>query len=199
MAESATLEGRIETTVRAVESGTAAELVVVIAGRSARYAEVPWMAGALAAWVALAFLAWSPLVFNGFWFPVDAAVVGGFVGFFAGRSPRAIRALTGPATRQAAVEAAARASFVEEAVQGTRDRTGVLVYISRLEDRVVVLPDEALLGRVPAARWSEITFDGAHDDAIVAGLTRLGERLAAWLPAEGENPDEIPDAPRMRL
>ena len=192
------LAERITAIVRDVESSTAAELVVVVAARSDAYREVGPLAGALAGWAALAFVCWSPVDFDAAWFPVDVALVALLAGWIAGRSDRVRRALTLPSRRAARVEESARAAFLEEAVHGTRARTGVLVYVSLLEERVVLLPDEALLGRVPRARWNEVEL-AAHDLAgFERGLRSLGERLAAWLPPEGDNPDEIPDAPRFR-
>lgn len=189
---------RLTATVKAIEAHTTAELVLVVAGRSDEYREAPLLAGALAGWATLAFLAWSPVVFGGAWFPVDVALAAVLTAFLVARSPRALRRLTGAARRAAAVDLAARSAFVEEAVAGTRARTGVLVYVSVLEEEVRVLPDEALLGRVPPARWAEVRLAATDLDGFVAGLEAFGKQLAAWLPAEGENPDEIPDAPRFR-
>jgi len=189
---------RLTAVVKAIEAHTTAELVLVVSGRSDGYREAPLLAGAVAGWAALAFLAWSPISFDGAWFPVDVALVGGLVGLAVRRSPSALRRLTRAGRRAAAVDVAARAAFLEESIAGTRARTGVLVYVSVLEEEVRVIPDEALLGRIPPARWAEVRLVASDLDTLVSGLEAFGRQLAAWLPAEGDNPDEIPDAPRFR-
>ena len=101
---------------------------------------------------------------------------------------------------------AAHAAFHEEAVHGTRGRTGVLVYVSALEDAVVVLPDGGVEAHVPGAELAAIRWGEGADraapgslEAFLAGLEALGAVLAAHVPPlEGDNPDEIPNAPRVR-
>ncbi len=193
------LAERITAAVKDIEARTSAELVVVVAARSDPYQEAAWAAGAAGGWVALAFLAWSPVSFDGLWFPVDVLMVGGITGWLAGRSRHARQWLTRRSRRDACVQMAARSAFMEEAVHGTRAHTGVLVYVSVLEEQVILLPDEALLGRVPRARWNEVRLDATSEDAFDTSLRALGDRLATWLPpTDGDNPDEIADAPRFR-
>lgn len=193
------LAARLESTVKEVEAKSAAEVVVVLAARSGETPDLPWKVGAAAGWFALAFLAWSPWTFHGYWFPVDAALVGGLAGWLGGRAPAVYRALVRPERRKAAVKLAAEAAFVQEAVHATRARTGILFYVSRLEGEVVVLPDQGVYSRVPPAELATLRVDGSSEEATVASLQALGALLARHLPAdEADNPDEIPDAPRVR-
>lgn len=189
----------VEAAVSRAEARSSAEIVVVLAARSDTYREVPWIVGAVAGLVTLGFLAWAPPTFDGAWFPVDVALVGVVAGWLARRSPLLIRLLVPGRVRHARVQAAAEACFVQEAVHGTRARTGVLVYTSALEDEVVTLADQGVLARVPAAEWTSLRFVGAHEAALVTGLGALGELLARHLPAhDTDNPDEIANTPRRR-
>lgn len=193
------LAERITATVKDIEARTSAELVVVVAARSDAYAEAAWIGGAALGWLTLAFLVWSPVPFEASWWPLDVGMVGGLGGWFVSRGRHLRRWLTPAARRAARVAEAARSAFVEEAVQGTRAHTGVLVYVSVLEEAVVLLPDEALLGRIPRARWNEVHLDARDADRLERSLRALGDKLATWLPpVEGDNPDEIADAPRFR-
>ena len=97
-------------------------------------------------------------------------------------------------------------AFVEERVSATRERTGVLLYVSLLEREVAILPDLGLDGRVPRAEWNEVLhrLAGAGslkdlEERFFEGLEQLEQRLPLHAPAVGENPDEIPNAPRIRL
>jgi putative membrane protein len=91
-------------------------------------------------------------------------------------------------------------------VHGTRGRTGLLVYLSLLEERVVLVPDLGLEGRVPSAAWSEVRWSATGDssrprtqDDLVRGIEQIGAILRARLPASGTDINELPDAPRIVL
>ena len=196
----------VEEAVGQVEARTAAEVVVVAAPRSDRYREVPLLVGAVAAWAALCFVLFSPFHFAGVWLPLELPVVGVLAGWLGGRSAALTRLLTSRRRRAAAVERAAHAAFHEETVHGTRRRTGVLVYVSAIEDAVVVLPDGGVEAHVPGAELAAIRWGEGADrsapgtlEAFLAGLAALGVVLAAHLPpVEGDDDNQISDAPRVR-
>jgi putative membrane protein len=195
----------VSAAVAEIEASTDAELVVVAAGRSERYALVSALVGVGTAWLALLFLLFSPFHFSGVWMPVELPLVGGLAAWLTHRSPGLLRFLVPRKRRQAAVDRAAAAAFHEEAVHGTRNRTGVLIYVSALEDRVVVLPDGGIDARVPRGEWNALRWGEKTDplapgdlDHFLAGLRAAGTVLAKHVPALGDNPNEIPDAPRVR-
>ena len=110
-----------------------------------------------------------------------------------------LRRLVPASRRHAQVEVAARSAYLEEAVHGTRRRTGILVYLSDLEREVYLLPDPALEGRIPGSAWTHLDLRPTSLDGFLATLEALGKVLAAHIPPiEGDNPNEIPDAPRVR-
>jgi putative membrane protein len=185
--------------VAAIESRSDAEVVVVAAARSGSYRDLAWATGAVAAWLTLALLAWLPQEFDGMWFPIDAAAVGAVVGVAVGRSPRLLGSLAGRGRQRRQVREAAEAAFFQESVHGTARRTGLLVYVSGLERRVEVIPDHGLQGRIPGARWAALDVRAGSLDELVGGLGRLGDLLAAYVPAHhADNPNELADAPRIR-
>lgn len=140
----------VETAVERIERETDAEVVVVAAGRSGSYADLAWAGGAAVAWLLLALALWSPIPFAGAWLPVEIPVAGFLAGWLIHRSPPVLRRLASPTRRRRQVEAEAHRVFHEEAVHGTKRRTGVLVFLSRLERRVRVVPDAGVEARVPA-------------------------------------------------
>jgi putative membrane protein len=188
----------IEAVVGEIEARTDAELIVVAAPRSGTYRDLAAIGGGIAATAVLGYLCWSPVVFDARWFPVDVLVSGTLVAWLLDRYPALVVRAAGRERRDRQVEEAARAAFVEENAHGTTARTGVLVYVSAAEGRVVVLPDHGLLGRIPGAAWNAVRVEARTVDELVAGLRRLGDLLAAHLPATGDNPDEIPNVPRVR-
>ncbi|HKO90334.1 MAG TPA: hypothetical protein VJU61_04235, partial [Polyangiaceae bacterium] len=82
--------------------------------------------------------------------PVFCGLVGGWL---VSRVAALRRWLTPRAWQREAVLGAARALFVERRIGETRDRSGVLVYMSQLERQVVVLADRGVQQAVPNEEW----------------------------------------------
>lgn len=189
-----------------IEQSTSAEVVVVAASRSARHAWVGAAAGAAAAWLLLMFMVVLPWDFSAGWMLLELPLVGGLVAYLVPRSQKVMDKLLPPDQGRAIVARAAAAAFTEEMVHGTRDRTGLLVYISGIEGRVSVLADGGIEAQVPPGEWAALPWcgekaaPGPRDlDAFLNGLRTIGRTLAVHLPANpDDNPDELPDAPRVR-
>src|ERR1700712_4219640 len=132
---------RIAAAVTEIEKQTAGEIVVAEQPVSDDYAEVRlWYAllvGFAAA--ALAHLLAPSL-------PVGAVLALqfglGLSTWLLSRVPALLRRLLPRARAQRAVERAAQLAFLQYGVFRTRDRTGVLIFLSELEHRVVILGDE---------------------------------------------------------
>ena len=181
-----------------LEASTEAEIVVVASPTSGRYDDIAWMVGGLVATGVLGFLCWSPIPFDPLWFPVDVAFVGGATGLVLAWRRGLTVALAGGRRRRRQVREAAMAAFAEENVHGTDGRIGLLVYVSAAEQQVELVPDQGLLARIPAGEWNTMAVQARSLDELSGGLRRVGEVLARHFPAQGENPDLIPNAPRVR-
>lgn len=186
--------------IRAVESRSAAEVVIAVRAASGSYLHADLLAGILAAYAVLGFMLFSPWPFHLEWIFVDPAVFGVIAAFAAARTPAVRRALTSVAARERAVNSAARSAYHERGVGLTRDRTGVLVYVSLLERRAVVLADRGVVDRVEAAVWAErvAAIDAAvargEDGVAVARLVAgLSDVLAAALPRATGDVNELAD------
>ena len=192
-------EEAVEAAVGEAERATDAEIVVVAAGRSGSYRDLA-ISGGFAASLALVLVAvFSPWSFDERWLAADMLLVTLGVTWVLQRWPAALRLLSGASRRRAQVLEAAAATFHREQVHATRGRTGLLIYLSALEDQVAVIPDHGVAARVPQAVWNDLRWDARHLDGFLDGLPTCGEVLAEALPArEGDNPDEIPNKPRVR-
>lgn len=195
----------VEDTVREVERDTDGEIVVVMARRSGSYRDLAMAAGFAAAWLVLLFLLFSRAVFHPFWIAVELPIAAAGASWLVHRSPWLLRRLATKERRERQVFEAAHAAFHEESLHGTRGRTGLLVYLSLLEDRVVLVPDAGLEARVAGGEWNAIRWgDGPEPAApgdlehFTRGLRAVGRILARHLPPTGANPNEMPDAPRLR-
>ena len=195
----ARLGSAVTDAVRAAEAGTSAELIVVIVSRSGSYRDIVLSVAMAGGFLALGFLSWSPVVFSGALFPLWTAAAAGLSALVVSRSPRLLCALAGRARRERQVREAAAAAFSDEAVHATRGRTGLLVFVSVLEQRGELVPDQGISGVLSALELAELRPRCGTVAETVAGLARLGERLAVALPAgSAGNLDEADNAPRVR-
>lgn len=196
-----TVAGAIESLVHEVEDRTSAEVVVVVSGSSSTYAHVTGWAVAAVAIASLAFLCWSPWLFDDFWLPVDVATVSAVVAGLLATAPRMRLRLAGGAERERCVTMAAQAAFSEEAVYATRERTGVLIYVSILERTVLLRADTAIQTRVPAAQWNALAANFRElstNEDFAQNFRALGALLAEHLPRHEDDVNESPNAPRVR-
>jgi len=82
----------------------------------------------------------------------------------------------------------------------TRERTGILLYVSLLEHRVEVLADRGIHERVEPGTWDGVVarvLDGIRTGRAEAGLvdaiTHCGELLAQHFPVQPDDSDELPN------
>ena len=182
--------------VEAIEAVSAAEVVVAVRRRSYAYRHVNTTIGILVAFTGLAAMLFAQHTFSLVSILLDPFVVGLAAGALVELLPGVKRVLTPAAQRRMHVHRAARATFVERAVHATRDRTGLLVYISWLEQEVALVPDLGLSRALPAeallrmeqALAAEMRAGGA---AVAAALEKLASDLHAAAPVAAHDIDEL--------
>jgi putative membrane protein len=103
------------------------------------------------------------------------------------------------AIRRARAHRAALEQFVVRGVSRTKNRSGVLIFVSLAEHYARIVADEGIAKKVHLAEWqAAIDALTAHmrDGRIAAGFTaaieRCGAVLAAHAPPDG-SPNELPD------
>jgi len=94
----------------------------------------------------------------------------------------------------------AREQFLAQKLHTTRDRTGVLLFVSVFEQHVELLADAGIHARVPEGAWNTLIRhftariqDGQIGDGFVEAVNAIGTHLATHFPADGTNPNELPD------
>ena len=191
----------IEAAVSDAERCTSGEIVPLLTERSDDYAEVRFVAafllalGAGALWLALVpdHLRWLlPTQFGVF----------GLVAWLAGRRP-VLRWLAPHAWLVERVQRAAEHAFHQLGMVETRDRTGILIYVSLLERRVVVLADRGIHACVAEGTWDGVVARvvegirrGQADEGLVEGIRLCGQILQRHVPARPDDRNELPDRPR---
>lgn len=182
-----------------LEQRSAIEVVVAVRRRSAGYFHANALVGAIVWFAALAAMLYAEELFGLMSILVDPLVVGTIAGVAVHWLSPIKRLLTPQAMRDRLVMQAARATFVERGVHRTRDRSGVLVYISWLEQQVVVLGDagaERALGNDALAQAGRtLTAQMARGGAAVArALGELFPVAGDAMPRRADDVNELPDA-----
>ena len=188
--------------VRQLELCSSAEVAVEIRARSGSYAHADGRVAAAVAFLGLLALLLSPWTFHTIWVPVDVAGLFGIGLFVARRSDFLRRLVTTDRDRTARVRVHSAAAFVDRGIANTRERTGVLVYLSLLEAQIAVVADQGVLAGAPPLEWNQLV-SAAHKDraADLDTLRRLIDSLApllgSCLPCRNDDRNELPDLPRF--
>ena len=202
----------IERAVKAAERRTSGEIVPYVVGRSDDYPQAAWKgacAGALvAALAAAAVRAWG-----GFWGPAPAwwlalpPLAGAALGLLAvALVPPLRRALVAGADLEEAVGRRAGLAFLEQEVFKTAERTGILIFLSLFERRVVVLGDAGINRAVAQEKWQAIVDEivagiraGTPGAALSRAIGRCGELLERHrVERRPDDRDELPDHLRIK-
>lgn len=90
--------------------------------------------------------------------------------------------------------------FIEAGVCNTRDRTGILIFISFLEQRVELLADKGISDKIPPEKWEYIVsviIDGMRTGKLTEHITEAihecGVLLAEHYPIQPDDVNELKD------
>jgi putative membrane protein len=192
---------RIEAAVKAAEAGTTAEIAVAIVPSSTDDRGLAAIAGAL---VFALFAGIAPLI----WWNIDrltwtgVGLLAGIVAFWlCDRFDLGLRCLPARLLVKDA-RRAARAAFLDHRLDDTAARTAILLFVSRAEHYVEILPDRAAAAAIAPAEWSRIV-DAFRErkrqadlgEAVAAAIAAIGTLCAAHFPASGADPDRVSNRP----
>jgi putative membrane protein len=188
--------------VARAERGTAGEIVVVLAERSAGYERQRAAASFTATLlVAIAFYTFVPAIPE-LWVLCGEAPIMLLCWWVTGLSP-VTRALVRSGAQRVAVLGRAEQSFIEQGVTETRDRSGVLLFLSEAERRVELLADRGIHERVGTEEWQMLVNEvvkaireGRAGAGIASAVDAIGARLAQHFPPRADDVNELADEPR---
>ncbi len=211
---------RIEQSVAEAEKSTSGEIVPVVATASGDYDRAEDIFGL---WLAFASLVvgwwlllpsggpgeWSEGALRVSWVELLAGIVLA-VAFFilgAGLAGRVgvLRRLFIPRGQMSReVERAAGRAFFEHGLRGTRQTTGIMIYLSLYERMVRVTGDRAISEKLTDDAWQAVRDliisgirRGKAADGVVAGIRRCGEILAEHFPIEPGDVNELSNELRL--
>ena len=185
--------------VETIENESAVEVVIAIRQRSGAYRHANVIVGVAVAFAGLAAMLFSDRAFGLASILVDPFVVGGLAGWLVELLPQVKRGLTSRARLQREVLRAARATFIERGVHATTGRSGVLVYISWLEQELALVPDLGLSAQLPEGALAEAEAKlratlPAGGAAVAAELERVAAMMGTAMPHQDDDVNELPDA-----
>lgn len=184
----------------AAERKTVGEILPVVVERSDPHPAAEWLAALsfvlVGSTLLIVFLPWK----HPAWVLGEQALLG-VAGFLLARwLPDLKRSFVFENRASAVAEEQAFQEFYGNGLHKTRAATGVLVFVSLFERRVVILADEGIDAKVDEAFWAgvdELVLDGVRRgslrDGLVAGIARVGDLLADQFPWVESDRNEVPD------
>lgn len=90
--------------------------------------------------------------------------------------------------------------FEELNMHLTKERNGVLFYVSVVDHKLAVIGDKGINEKVEEGFWNDVLQRvqehfkaGAHSEGLVAGIQLAGEKLSAHFPYQGNDSNELSD------
>jgi putative membrane protein len=203
---------RIKMAVENAEGKTSGEVVPYVVEMSDAYEVAEWRAGMLCSVLALGIFAavrrWTEV-----WLPLDfvemavtamlASAAGVLLTHFV---PSLQRLFAGTHLMEIRIQQRAAQAFIAEEVFATRDRSGILIFLSLLERRVLVLGDSGINAKVNQSDWDGVVNTivsgikrGTPADGLIAAIEECGRLLERHgVARRSDDKDELSDDLRMR-
>lgn len=202
---------RVAGAVREAESKTSGEIVPYFVSQSDDYGIAHWRVGIMFAAVATLILLAYPILFQS-WLPLgnlgfSAMIIGALLLGMACAHfiPSLKRLMVSHAVLDHRVSQRASVAFLAEEVFKTRERTGILIFLSFFERRVVVLGDSGINAKVAQSEWNEIVQTIVKSikqdkpiDGLVDAIHQCGELLQRHgIERRRDDTDELNDSLRI--
>lgn len=187
----------VSAAIREAESRTCGQIVCVLAHSSSAYAYIPILWASV-----LALLTPWPLIYltqssvqRIFVLQLAVFIIAGIMFTF---MPLRL-ALVPRALKRARAHRAAIEQFVVRGITRTKNRCGVLIFVSLAEHYARIVADDGIAQKVHQAEWQAAIDaltghmrDGHIAAAFIAAIERCGAVLAAHAPPDG-SPNALPD------
>ena len=200
-------QARIADAVKEAEQTTSGEIVPFVVNRSDDYEEAEWRGGFFLG-AATLLVYETGYLFSGSWRGIAAgeisfiALITALSGLLAVKYSGFLkRLLAGRSTMDRRVAQRAAEAFVSEEVFHTQDRSGILLFISLLERKVLVVGDSGINKKVDQHAWDtivRITIDGIREGRATEGIIKAVHECGSLLQRHGvtirkNDVDELPN------
>ena len=201
---------KIKTAVTNAENESSGEIIPCVVQQSSHYEEVSVKAFFFSILIMAIVLVIYELNHD-MWFPefkmgmpiitTIILLAAGMFGFTAVHFlPGLRRKLLGKERMSYATLRHAKVMFLENEVFRTKNRTGILIFVSLFEHQVHVLADKGLKDKVQQEQWNEVVSlvvdgikNGNASQGIITGIQKCGEILKIHSPATANDRNELPN------
>jgi uncharacterized membrane protein len=90
--------------------------------------------------------------------------------------------------------------FTELDMHRTRERNGVLIYVSVVDRHIAVIGDAGINARVPEGFWKDVVAllklhfaAGRQSEGLCEAVHMVGAKLAAYFPLRADDTNELPN------
>lgn len=90
--------------------------------------------------------------------------------------------------------------FTESGVYNTRDRTGILIFISTLEKQIQLIADSGINKKIEQSQWNEIVENIANgvkektlSKNLIESIDECGKLLSKHFPIKDDDENELPN------
>ncbi len=189
----------IKNVIREAELKTSGEIVPVLLSKSDFYPAAHFR---LALFFGLLF---AVLTYNFFDFDdpiviVWAQIPGMIFGYLLAYIPLCKRFASTTSEMEEEVYQRALEVFHQSHVSQTKDRTGIMIYISLLEKRVEIMADNGISSKLPEDYWQEVVSDlilnirlGQTVKGMAKSISECGNKLIEFFPIQSDDQNEICD------
>ncbi len=197
---------QIKNAVQALESESSGEMVPYFVYGSDSYDEAKWISSLLLTVLGVIFVG----VLAYFWLLPSGITtmmiciylfISAIFGFLAPTIfPALGTLLISDVVQEQRVRQRAHEAFLSEEVFKTIDRTGILIFISDMENKVVVLADSGINAKVKPSDWNhivDIVIDGIKSEKLTEGIVNAINECKKLLLENGfvVRPDDINELP----
>jgi len=188
----------IQKAVREAEATTSAEIVPMVVGASHDYPKAETLGSMVYALVLGALLTELFAASDMWTFLASFGLL--FFGFheLLKRVPALKRPFLSKERMEDEVSEGALTAFFRHGLFGTRDRTGILIYISVFERKVWILADSGITDSVPQSALNGITAEltagikaGGQAEAIASAVRKCAAIVAPHFPRKADDADEL--------
>ena len=187
-------------TIEDIENSSLVEVVAMIKPKSGNYHDISFFAGAIVLFLTYTFFMFAPPVFD-VYLIYFLTVASFLVAYSAVEFIQPIkRILTGKKRKNKNTEIYARAIFQKGGIRHTKEKIGILIYVSLFEKKVEIIADRGAETSIPEEDWAKIDkgFQNIFNSsdlpaAFLNQIKSCKEIFSKYIPSSEDDINELPD------
>lgn len=192
----------VSTAIRLAEAKTDGEIAPMIVRQSARTNLLPALLltlGCLSAACTYIALDFTDSPIEPYWIALAVVALSWPLSVLASKCYAVQRFFVHAKERESEVHRRALTEFYESGLHHTKNRTGVLIFVSLMERKCVVLADEGISLKLPAETWQNLVEKvlqgirtGRPAEGLIAAIEECGRILSKHFPAD-DHQNQLPN------